>query len=145
MSINNPPNIVPIFNPIDWDNNSILNENEADLRYLKLNGGVEKGSVRFNQNIYVAGTGTFENVGITGNLVVDGTIYGNLSGGGITGPTGAGIDGATGPTGIAGTIGIDGSTGPTGLAGTIGVDGATGYTGSTGPQPFTDSSPILNS
>lgn len=122
MSSYCPPDILPIFNPYDWNHgNDTLTQCEGDTRYLKLAGGTEVGDVTFNNDIYVSGTGTFGNVGITGNLVVDGIIYGTVDGGGA---------GATGPTGAAGIIGVDGATG---LTGPTGYDGPTGIIGPTGP------------
>ena len=55
---------------------------------------------------------------------------------GITGATGAGVTGATGPKGVTGATGPKGSTGATGPVG-AGVTGATGPIGPTGPYVLT--------
>jgi hypothetical protein len=48
-----PREIVPIFNPEDWIpfGDDPLTVADGDKRYLKLTGGVEKGSVTFNQGL----------------------------------------------------------------------------------------------
>ena len=59
MSSYNPPEkIVPIFNPSDWlyGSDIQLTQADADLRYLRLIGGIERGDVIFNQDVEVGGT-----------------------------------------------------------------------------------------
>lgn len=54
MATYDPPNeIVPIFNPENWiiGGQEALTLADGDARYLKLTGGVEKGSVLFNQGL----------------------------------------------------------------------------------------------
>ena len=55
-----PTEILPIFNVENWIpyGEEALTVAEGDGRYLKLTGGVEKGSVTFNQNIQVLGSTT---------------------------------------------------------------------------------------
>lgn len=61
MSAYNPPReILPTFNPTDWQYGTdiTLTQADADLRYLRLIGGTERGDVNFNQDIQVDGTFT---------------------------------------------------------------------------------------
>lgn len=52
MAHYSPPNVVPIFNPVDFQAGlSNLTQDEADGRYLKLAGGTEVGPVSFLSNI----------------------------------------------------------------------------------------------
>ncbi|MFA5054448.1 MAG: hypothetical protein WC565_10335, partial [Parcubacteria group bacterium] len=90
-----------------------------------------------------------DQITVTFNETLTGTIICAVGGYGHTGPTGAGttgttgqtgstgVTGPTGPTGAAGAAGSAGSTGPTGPTGTTGSTGTTGVTGPTGPTGST--------
>lgn len=68
-----PREIVPIFNPIDWiPFDDPLTVNEGDGRYLKLTGGVERGSVTFNQDITMKQDINFVNGVNTASIGIDG-------------------------------------------------------------------------
>jgi len=94
-------------------------------------GNISAGNILATGNIqgqYILGNGAFL-TGISG-----GGAQGATGPTGATGPqgaTGIGIDGATG---ITGATGPQGDTGATGITGATGDIGATGITGATGPQ-----------
>jgi hypothetical protein len=102
-------------------------------------GNISAGNISATGNIqgqYILGNGAFL-TGISGGGGQGAT--GPIGATGPQGATGIGTNGATGPTGTTGATGPQGdvgATGPTGATG-IGVDGATGPIGATGLQGAT--------
>jgi len=104
---------------------------QIDRKWLK-DGVVDNSKIDHTDIFTVRGILAVDST-FTGNIQVDGFIFGNVTG--VQGDTGVqGTTGVSGETGIQGATGIQGSIGETGIQGLMGLQGNTGVQGTPGIQ-----------